>query len=423
MIRGTFIAVVDQAVMSALSLGLSLVLIHFASKNEFGLYSQLLALQSLFSPLHAGVFVSAFLALFVRLSTQRQVQYRAGMARAEIAVTLVSAVAVALITFAGARVIGLSLTWTICAASAVATLGLWWREFIRQLRFAGFEYHRVLRVDATYAVVVTVAIAFALATGRVSAQSVLWVTGAAAILVCAYPLVKAASGARLSYRSIATDVTTSWRLGRWDVLGSIVTWAYAQSYVYFAGIHGGLNAAAEISAARLFAMPLALTWASYANVLRPSASRVFATGTVADARRLAARSALFVMGSSIAYGIVLVAVLPVVQRTLLTTSFHDTRILATSWVVYFAIAGLSSVATSLLRSAFAFRQIFFRQAVISVAAVVLLAASLALHATYALVLALIVAEVVFAGMLWHQLTATIARHSADHHSLTSQETA
>ena len=49
MIRATAISVIDQGLLSGVNFLLALLLIRFATTEEYGLYTQLVGLQSLFS--------------------------------------------------------------------------------------------------------------------------------------------------------------------------------------------------------------------------------------------------------------------------------------------------------------------------------------------------------------------------------------
>ena len=296
MIRATAISVIDQGLLSAVNFLLALVLIRYATAEEYGLYTQLIGLQSLFSVLHAGLFVSAFLSMLPRLQGPARSEYRAGMARAELLVTFLSMLVVAAGTWLVAAWLGHPITLLLSAAAAVALLSLWWREFVRAGHFAAFEPLRVLRVDAAFATLAVGGIAFLVATNQVTAANVLWSIGIAGAAVTVLPIYRKARESRVDKNALRANLASSWQSARWEVLTSLVSWSHAQTFVFFAAAQGGLRAAAQISAARLLTMPLALVWISYANILRPNASRLLVGP---DARHevalLARRSALLVV--------------------------------------------------------------------------------------------------------------------------------
>jgi O-antigen/teichoic acid export membrane protein len=408
MIRATIISTADQALLSALNLGLAVLLIHFATKPEYGLYSQLMNLQSFFSPLHAGIFSSAFLALASKMDRERQAGYRTAMARAEVITSTMSTVIVVATCLLAARFLWPSLTTNICVAFGVALLGLWWREFVRQMKFSIFRYDQALRVDVIYVLVTATAGACVVGAAKVSSGTIFWCMAIGGVAAAGVPLASATREVGVDRAAIKRDVLRSWSMGRWDVLGSIVTWGYAQSYVYFAALHGGLDAAAEISGGRLLAMPLALMWASYANVLRPTASRLLTSGSDVEIRRLSLRSALFVVASSLLYAIALFAAIPILDQTLFAGKFMRLRPLTMWWIVYFMLTGISTVASSVLRSALEFREVFHRQLLSCVAAIILLTVGLRLQPVESLVIALVIVEVISACLFWRRLNVAVS---------------
>lgn len=407
MVRATIVSAVDQAMLSALNFGLAVLLIHFASKPEYGLYAQLINLQSFFSPVHAGIFASAYLALASKMGEARQLKYRTAMARAELAMTSLSMIPVVAICMVGAALFWPELTPNIIFGFAVALLGLWWRDFVRQMKFAIFRYDQALNVDIVYVLVTAAGAGCVLAVSRISTSAILWCMAIGGIVAVARPQFLAIRGVSVEGSAIRHDVLISWRVGRWDALGSVLSWAYAQSYVYFAALQGGLDAAAEVSAGRLLATPLALMWASYANVLRPHVSRLMDGDSRAEIRRLALRSAIFVVSSSLLYALVLFAAIPALDRAVFGGKFARLGPLTICWIVYLMLTGLSTVASSVLRSALEFRQVFHRQILSCGAAVILLIVALRFKPVESLVIALVIVEGISAAMLWHRLNAAV----------------
>jgi len=347
------------------------------------------------------------------MESPRQLSYRTAMAHAELGMTIGSSLLVIAACAVVARAFWPTVTLNMSFAFGIALLGLWWREFVRQMRFAVLRYGNALKLDVIYVSITVLAASYLLVDSRVSTTSVLWCMALGGVASAAPPLVSAIRAFPVSPSAVRQDVFFSWNIGRWEVLSSVVSWTYAQSYVYFAALQGGLDAAAEISAARLLAMPLSLLWTSYANVLRPSASRLIATGTNLDIRRLVLRSALFVIASSLVYALLIYAALPLLEHSLFAGKFRNLWSLTIWWVAYFMLTGITTVASSVLRSALEFRQVFYRQALSCVAAVVLLTIGLRLNAIESLVIALVIVEFISAGLFWHRLSTTVSlRHKS-----------
>jgi O-antigen/teichoic acid export membrane protein len=403
-IRATAVSLVDQGLLSAVNFALGLTLIRFATAEEYGLYTQLTGLQSLFSVVHAGLFVSAFLAVLPRKSGAARAEYRAGMARAELVVTFVSMLLVAALTWVVAAWFEHPVSMLVSMAAACALLSLWWREFVRAGHFAELAPLRVLWVDTGFAVLVVAGMIGLVSAQAVSAANVLWCIGIAGVAVTLVPILRKSRESRVDAHSVRTNVAASWQAARWEVLTSLVAWSHAQTFVYFAAAQGGLRGAAQISAARLLTMPLALVWASYANILRPSASRLLEG---ADSRhglmRLARNSALFVIGLAAVYALVLTLALPLLEQLLFAGKIVDLHGLTSLWLVYFTLTGMTTIAASVLRSALRFKMIFAIQALCAACAVLASFAGLAFATPAVFIVVLIAVELLLASLLWRQL--------------------
>jgi O-antigen/teichoic acid export membrane protein len=404
MVRITSLTIVDQALLSGLNFALAIVVIRYAGQSEYGLYAQLIALQSLLSPVHAGVFVSAYVALAPRADAHRAAIYRAGMARAELVLSPGAAAATGALTYLGARIAGTPLSTPLVGAASLALLGLWWREFTRQVQFVRLEYTRAISIDVAYLLITATAVAAAIVAGAVDSVSILCCMGAGGVLAAAWPLLRAAGSTRMDASGIRRELAESWRVGQWDALGSVVAWGAGQSYVYFAAAQGGRGAAAEIAAGRLLATPLALLWAAYANVLRPKASLALAEGRVHEVRQLAQRSALFVLACSAGYALLLYVLLPLAGRTIFHGGFQHLAVIALLWTAYTTLAGLTTIAANLLRCALRFRMVFWWQLIGCLCALVLMTVCARKAETHLLVVALLVTELLMAVQLWRQLT-------------------
>jgi O-antigen/teichoic acid export membrane protein len=175
-----------------------------------------------------------------------------------------------------------------------------------------------------------------------------------------------------------------------------------------------LSAAAQISAARLLTAPLALVWLSYSSILRPEASRLLA---MADARaqlnRLAWRSALFVATLASAYALVLWLAMPLLDTLLFAGRFEEVGGLALLWLAYFALTGMTTIATSLLRSAFEFKALFQLHSWCAGVALTAFCGGLAFHTPAAFVVALTAVEALLAALAWRLLRRTLARRATD----------
>lgn len=398
MLRPTLIAFVDQALLSALSFALSLVLIRYAAPAEFGLYSQLLNLQSLFSVVHAGLFVSGLLALHSTVPATGRAGLAASLARADARFGLACAPLIAATTYVGAFALNGAISVACALASALAIIGLWWREFSRAAYFADLDVERALTLDLGYALVVAAALPLLALLLPISAGTVLLATGLGGVAAGGVALARFA-GARTTAVT-APAWRAAWHHGQWDTYGSLVTWLQSQSYVYFAALAGGLAMAGSVSAARLLGMPLALAWASGANVLRVSVARGLATHEGPTVTRLVRRALVAVVALSAGYALLVVAAFPAADRLLYHHKFPDLRTDVAWWLAYFTLTGVSTTGAAVLRGALRMARLFRFYLVACGVTLAALGLLTLLHHSASIVAALAAGEVALSVLIW-----------------------
>lgn len=286
-------AVTSQALTSAASLLVGLVLIRHTSDLQYGYYilvfNGLLLLASLQNAFIGPPMVVRLTALDSAArgglvgglyQGQRILLGRAAMAAA--AVTL-------LLWLAGVldRHTGPLLLAAIAAGLAVLN-----REYFRMVLMASHRPSAVLRADVPYVLL--------LVAGAVLAtQSAL--PAAAAVLTLG---VAAAAGGWLMYRSLRR--AESWNprgapgilrqiapLGLWSASGAAVHWTFTQGYTYLVAGTLDVVAVASLAATRLLMMPLNLVSTGIGALMLPLASRwLRERGSVVVLRRLG----LFALG-------------------------------------------------------------------------------------------------------------------------------
>jgi hypothetical protein len=409
-LRPAIVAFVDQALLSALSFALSLALIRLAPASEYGLYTQLLNLQSLFSVVHAGIFVSGLLALHPALTGDERLALASRMARSDARFGIVGAAVVTALTFVGAAALGHPVSPGLALASALAIVGLWWREFARASQFAEMRADHVLRLDLGFSVA-TLLVLIALAAWQpLTAGTVLLATGIAGAAVGGVAVAQLAASGPADGRG--PSWRQAWHHGQWDTYGSIVTWLQSQSYVYFAAAAGGLALAGAVSAARLMGMPLALAWAGSASLLRVAVANALATADRDRVRHLAQRALVVVFAVSAVYGAVVAVLLPLVDQYVYQRKFTGLGAHVAWWLLYFTLTGISTAGAAVLRGALRMAPLFRYYALACVVTVATLGASALWHLPLSLVTGLVAGEIVLCALVWSEVRGVLRRPPA-----------
>src|SRR5213079_151583 len=156
---------------------------------------------------------------------------------------------------------------------------------------------RLLLADAAFALAAASGLWLAFrATGEVRAGRVLAVAGVAALLPGAGVLALARR--RVGARDLRRAARLLVGQGKWTLPGMAVTWGQTTGYAYIVAWFLGSAAVAELSAARLFVMPLNTLMTAWGRIFVPRAGALLATGDRAGVLAQSRRNAVWLLAAA-----------------------------------------------------------------------------------------------------------------------------
>ncbi len=345
-------AIIDQAWLSLLSLALSLVFIRWGSKLDYGYYAMLQTPMLLAQGILGALVLSP---VATRLPAADEQARLSVAATARQLVGRLSGTA-ALVAGFGLWMAGaLGLSWvdnSAIIAFALAMAGLLLRDGVRAMAYAEGQPGTALRADLIYGVMMLLGLLVLILTQHVALVPVMAV-GALAGLV---PLLLTLRAPREA-RPQAQCWHDFWQLGRWALPGVAITWITLSAYPLVAGSVLGPDAAAEISAARLFLMPAALGLVAWSNLFRPRFSRLHAERQGAEMARLSRWSLGLGALALLGYTGLLLLLAPWLSP-LLGEDYAGVWPVVALWGLYFLLAQLRGVfSASLLVDEAGYRQL------------------------------------------------------------------
>jgi O-antigen/teichoic acid export membrane protein len=266
------IASADQGLLSAASFLVSILLIRFVSKSEYGYYAIALPVSLFLVSLQNAVVNTPLAVLLASKSGTERREYVSSLGFGQF-LAILPAACLGLVVFAVLRRYGLdptvsSIALALCAAAA----GLLYREFLRSYLFAEEAPLDVLKMDALYVAVFLGLLCIPYRYHEIRVDIVFLLMGASALLVAL--LFSRGRGWRFPPKSVSKSYGENWELGKWALLGVCVTHAQTYSYLYFLGIFSGSTAVAEVSAARLLLMPMMLVQMGWGKIAIPHGSKL-----------------------------------------------------------------------------------------------------------------------------------------------------
>ncbi len=266
-------AVMDQVVLSGTNFLVGILLIRYASDQDYALYVLVQSALLLLLTVHNSWLMGPLAILTPRLPPDERWQTIGAVKRIQRRTLRLIALPLLVLPLLG-YLTGL-LSGLLAGVIAIAIVAGWAslrREYLRSVLLMYSRPHTLLGADSVYAVSLLLGVAFALLFGKPV------VVGATGALV-----VAAWVGAAAAHRSLTVE--SQWReasvvsiwpqirsLGFWSLVGASTYWFLGQSYSYLLATRLDLTAVADANATRLVLMPAMILTIGVASLLGPSAA-------------------------------------------------------------------------------------------------------------------------------------------------------
>lgn len=302
------ISVFDQALLSGISLLISLIFVKHLDKEEYGLYVLLFNSALFFQGIGGALLSAPYTTIYPRKQGQEQHAVIRAYSRSTLAYALGSA-ATGVIACVVYRAVSGDLLMSLSAATGfgICIFGSVSKDNIRVFHYSQNNQTAALTGNVVYGILLIACLAWMIHSQWVSATSVLLAIGTTGALVSVPRLLSLDTQADMqaSVPSAATPqllLREFWSCGRWAVLGSFVTFLTSNTYPYLAAASFSKSDVADISVARILSMPIALIGAAWFNLMRPRLSQWAADGLHEKLERIVRISVLSAAALSILEG-------------------------------------------------------------------------------------------------------------------------
>lgn len=384
-------SIVDQGWLSLLNLGLGLLLIRLATKDDYGLYSQLFV-AGLFATTVVEALVSSPLTT---LASSADATLRESLIADLSRLQQYLAQALALVmALACAAVTGLATgtpPWVLSLCFGAYVYTYTQREYKRTLDFIDGRPDRVLLLDGVYGLALIAGVSLLTLGNRITLPGLFGLMALANLLA----LAGSPRRPRLSHQAdrYRKNLAAAWQRGRLALPGALSSWVINYSYLYITALWLGTAAAADLQASRLLLMPLSLCVVAWARVACPMMGRLLHASQAGRLRQIIVHSAGVLEGLSILYICLLWLMLPWLEAHVLGDNYRGLGPQVLAWGVYFMIYDARWIGTALLMAGDQYRTLLIAAVASLALLLVSLSPLLAWFGTVGALIALSAAEI------------------------------
>jgi len=362
-LHGISASLLDQALLSLVNLAVGMVFIRFASKDDYALYAQIMALVFLTTSIQSALINSPALTLMPRKNVEVRGNFAGSLFALQATLSLGFAIGFGWLAWQNPRMLSLGYSSGLLAlAFALAVWVAWLRDFVRNQLFIDLRASACLKLDLAYALLCAAGFALLIADQAVAADHVLILVAMVGGVTALPWLIKGGIKFHADPRQALGAFRETWPLARWSLPGGLVSWAFGNGYVLIAAQIVGPAATADIVAARLFVAPLGMAYLAWGNVFRPRASHWLAAGQSETVSRVSYGAVVGISLGVVLYLGVLLLAYPILENQLLGQKYQGLLQDIAWWGGFFLASGIAGIGTGVLLALGRFRDTFLAAA-------------------------------------------------------------
>lgn len=272
-------AMFTQSMLSLSNFVVGFAIAKFATKSEYGIYVILFSIMGIIGNYQNALINSPLTVLLPKKESREKVQFISGLAFGQWLIFLpVSVVALIIASIYAYIYYDITILKYVFVLS-VATLAYLFREFIRTVNYSKMQIHLLFKMDAFFVVLIALGVLTLIVFQHVTSSLSISILGSGYFTAAVLGLLYSKDSYKINWKSIRDAFSETWSYSCWALVGVTSDIFKNQGYIYIVSAMLGLDRIAEISAARLFLMPIGLLVASSGKIILAKGSDILnATG-------------------------------------------------------------------------------------------------------------------------------------------------
>lgn len=397
----SFASIIDQAILSLINLCIGLLLIRIVTKNDYGVYTQLIVV---------GLFVSVLLEAFITSplttiapslsSSEKQALYR-NIYHLQRKCNLLLAILFALIvTVVIIKTQVATDPWLLGIIFGAFIFFNAQREFRRSILFVEQQALKVLALDSVYFILVTIGILCLYLFHQIETVwvfAVFFVANLISLFCFKYDFEQHKPTDTHYFKS---TFNVLWKRAKWALPGAILAWLTNYSYLFISAALLGIAATAELNASKLLLMPIALGVLAWSRIAKPMASQLFYQKNWHQLRTMNIVSIIGIESLILLYVLLLWLCLPWLEIHLLGPEYQHITPFVLAWGGYFMINAIRFIGSSWLTSHDQYKALFVSSIVCMLIVVIGTYLFIPVFGAWGAILALIAVEFFDLLLIW-----------------------
>lgn len=400
-------AMFTQGMLSVTNFIVGFAIAKYATKNEYGLYVILFSIIGIAGNFQNALVNDPMTVLLPKKNAEEKHSFLSGLGYGQwlffIPLVALTLIVVSIYSFLNKD---FSLLKYISVLS-IATLTYLLREYFRTVSYTKMQIHLIVKMDVLFMAFMAAGICALILLDRVTGSSSIAMLGIGYFVAAVFEYVCAGEVYNAKIDSIRNSFRETWQYSKWALVGVTSDIFKNRGYIYIVTVSVGLAETADISAARLFLMPIGLLVASSAKFILAKGADVFHVEGSARFRKIV----MTIIAASIAAWAVYVISLTSVMEYLtsfLGEKYGNIQGHILLWGIYFLVYSIRYQLTNALTVCREFKALANYSVISGIVTVGSCLVLTATHGGIGTIMSLIAGELVMLAFAYIRLSASLA---------------
>lgn len=270
-------AMFTQGMLSLANFMVGILVVKYAAKSEYGMYVILFSIIGILGNYQNALVNTPLTVLAPKKESAEKCLFFSGLGLGQwllfLPLIIFAIIIVTIYSFIHHDFT--MLKYVLALSIAISTFLL--REFIRTVNYSNMRIHLIVKMDMVFVFFVALGMGILVVFDNVTSSFAITVLGIGYFLAAVFGYFSAGDIYTINWNSIKNSFRETWEYSRWALVGVTSDIFKNRGFIYVASAFLGLEKVAEISAARLFLMPVGLFVASSGKVTLAKGAEILNT--------------------------------------------------------------------------------------------------------------------------------------------------
>ena len=336
-IHKTASAMFTQGMLSVMNFVIGFATAKFATKSEYGVYVVLFSILGIPGGIQNSLINNPCIVLVPKKLPEEKDLFITGLGSGQWLIFIPLMAFLLFAVFIYSNISNDRVTFEYGLVLVFSILASLLREFYRTLNYINMKILSIVKIDIVFVIIIIIGISALIFLDKVTSSTAIALLGIGYLISAVYAYISDDTKFIFNCSNIKKSFLESWPLSRWSLISVTSALLQNRGYIYIVTLMLGIEDVAEISAARLFLMPLGFLIVSTGKITLAKGADLFEKNNFVNLKKYVYSIIIFLIFIWICYIIFLMVFYDSIITYAFAGKYSNLFLYILIWATYFLI--------------------------------------------------------------------------------------